>query len=642
MQPLPTYKFILKRIADDWKLLLSIFSGVLIASALVSGAPIYLNSLKRLAVNTAIDRSSSTFLDLLAIAPNIPLRDDSIDRSGLEVDEAINNHLSEFFLSRERFLKGPIFLVGTPRQPLPTALDADERASRGYFQHLSNVEQHVTFIDGAMASDQVIEGRNGPMIEAILGATTANVFGLSVGDKLRFTPSLGDPKRITVEIVGIMNPTDPAEEYWKYNANLFVAPAPLDDIPDIGIEVDPEEPPIALFVSKRAMLDSLRDAYPGTLLSSTWFIFVDRAGLKRIEPDELKRSVRDFEKELSERLQGSAVFTGIETLLRRFERRSFFSSVPLLLLLTIMVITVLYYLTMMVSYLVKSREADVALLRSRGVSTPQLVKLYAVEGLAITTLAVVVAPFLAFGAIAISGKLPFFSEITGGSPLPVDMRLSPFLVAGAVGALSLAIFVVPGVLGARAGLIIHKLRSSRPPSVPLFQRYHLDLLLLVIGGLVFWELNARGQLVSGGLFKGVQVNEALLLAPVLVLTLVALVFMRLFPLIVRYIGGESAGLQQAVVYGSTVLLALTITTEAISAGAFDGLWLPLALTAAIGATFWATDRAESGPAVGTAGISVGSALCSRTPSIGRIFAGSLFSAWAPMGEAPLSGRPEVA
>ena len=621
MQPLPTYKFVLKRIADDWKLLLSIFSGVLIASALVSGAPIYLNSLKRLAVNTAIERSSSTFLNLLAFAPNIPLRDDSIDRSDLDVDEAINDHLSEFFLSRERYLKGPVFLVGTPRLPLPSALDANERASRGYFQYLSNIEKHVTFIDGVMASDEVVEGRNGPMIEAILGTSSAKVFGLSVGDKLLLTPSIGDPKRITVEIVGLMNPTDPAEEYWKYSANLFVAPAPLDDIPDVGIEVDPQEPPLALLLSKRAMLDSLRSAYPGTLLSSTWFIYVDKAGLKRIEPDDLKRSVQGFEDELSESLPGSAVFTGIETLLRRFERRSFFSSVPLLLLLTIMVITVLYYLTMMVSYLVQSREADVALLRSRGVSTPQLVRLYAIEGLAITTLAVVIAPFLAFGAIALSGKLPFFSDITGGSPLPVDMRWSPFLVAGAVGAISMAIFVVPGVLGARAGLIIHKLRSSRPPSVPLFQRYYLDLLLLVIGGLVFWELNARGQLVSGGLFKGVQVNEALLLAPVLVLTLVALVFMRLFPLLVRYIGGESAGLQQAVIYGTTVLLALTFTSEAVRAGAFDGLWLPLLLTAAIGATFWATDRAESTPAV-VLGIALQAILVTATLLLRNPVAGS--------------------
>ena len=85
----------------------------------------------------------------------------------------------------------------------------------------------------------------------------------------------------------------------------------------------------------------------------------------------------------------------------------------------------------------------------------------------------------------------------------------------------------------------------------MFQRYYLDVLLLVMGGLVFWELNARGQLVSGGLFRDVQVNEALLFAPVLVLTLVALVFMRFFPLFVRYISGESPTLNHMLVWAST-------------------------------------------------------------------------------------------
>ena len=37
----------------------------------------------------------------------------------------------------------------------------------------------------------------------------------------------------------------------------------------MGIEVDPEEPPIALFVTKQALLDSLGKAYPGSLVSSS-------------------------------------------------------------------------------------------------------------------------------------------------------------------------------------------------------------------------------------------------------------------------------------------------------------------------------------------------------------------------------------
>lgn len=594
MRSFSTFGFIIKRLSSDWKLLLSIFAGIIIASTLVAGAPVYLNSLARLTLNTSIDRSSILFLNIFAFAPNVPLNEESLNVTDSEIDGLIEENISDFYDSRERFLKGTTLLVGTPRRPLDNA-DVD-LVSRGYLQYLSNVEKHVEFTSGRAFTDTVTPTEDGLHVEVMLGSTPANVFSLKVGDKLEMKPSLGTDVAITAEIVGVIEPIDPSADYWQQNANVFMEPAPLEEIPDVGIEVDPEEPPIALFVTKQALIDSLGKAYPGSLVSSSWFIFVEKEPLKKIRPEELRERLDNLENGMAIRMQGSAVFTGITSLLDRFERRSFFTSIPLLLLLTIMVITVLYYMSMMVSYLVQSREDDVALLRSRGVSMAQLVRLYAIEGLVITAVAVVIAPLLAMGAIAISGKLPYFTDITGGALLPVNWRWMPFLVSAAVGALGLAIFVIPSVIGARTGLIIHKLRSSRPPEVPFFQRYYLDIMVLAIGGLVFWELNARGRLVSGGLFSGIEINEALLFAPVLLLTLVALVFMRFFPLFVRFISGESSALIHMYVWVITALLAITLAMDALRQSDIIGAVPPLGLALAAATAYWATQRAERGRA----------------------------------------------
>ncbi len=594
MRSFSTFGFIFKRLGSDWKLLLSIFAGVIIASTLVAGAPVYLNSLARLTLNTSIDRSSILFLNIFAFAPNVPLSEESLNVTDGEIDRLIEENIADFYVSRERFLKGSTLLVGTPRRPLANA-DAD-LVSRGYLQYLSNVEQNVEFVSGRAFTDTVTQTEDRFHVEVLIGTTPANVFSLKVGDKLELKPSLGTDVSIIAEIVGLIDPTDPSADYWQQNANVFMQPAPLEEIPDVGIEVDPEEPPIALFVTRQALLDSLGKAYPGSLVSSSWFIFIDKEPLKKIRPEELRVRLDNLENGMAVQMQGSAVFSGITSLLDRFERRSFFTSIPLLLLLTIMVITVLYYMAMMVSYLVQSREDDVALLRSRGVSMAQLVRLYAIEGLVITAVAVIVAPLLAMGVIAISGKLPYFTEITGGALLPVNWRWMPFLVSAAVGALGLAIFVIPSVIGARTGLIIHKLRSSRPPEVPFFQRYYLDVMVLAIGGLVFWELNARGRLVSGGLFSGIEINEALLFAPVLLLTLVALVFMRFFPLFVRFISGESPTLVHLYVWVITAALTVTLLLDAMRQGDFAGAILPIGLALAAAVAYWATQRSERGRA----------------------------------------------
>ena len=590
MQPLSMPGFIARRLVDDWKMLLSIFLGITIATGLVAGAPVYILALERQGINTAIDRADDTFLDFFVYGPNILLSDAGLGASGRAVDDAIERHIFPVADGNTRRVKSPNYLVGHPTRPLPDKPGAI--ASRGYFQYLLDFGGHVTVLEGAMPTDAISQAARGPIVEAVISESSARTFGLRVDDLVTLTPSLAERTRVSARIVGIVEPTDRSHRYWHDGPGLIFEPRPLDIPADPEVRVDAEEPPLPVFVTEKALIEAVGRSYPGTLVISNWIIFMDRDRLKGWTMSESRARIGAMDGDLALAMQGSAVFTGIKKLLDDFEERSFYSSVPLLLLIAVMVVTVLYYLSMMVSYLVQSRENDLALLRSRGVTLLQLVRLYSLEGVALTIVAVTVAPFLALGVVALSGKLPYFSEITSGDMLPVELRWSPFLAAAGAGLLSLVIFVVPGLVGARSSLVGHKLRSSRPPTVPLFQRYYLDIALLVVGGLIFWELEERGQLISGGLFKDVEVNEALLLAPVLFLAAVALVFMRLFPLFVRYISGESPALVHLVAAATLVFLSLALIVREVEDGHDLGWVQPVALLAALAALYWATQRAR--------------------------------------------------
>jgi hypothetical protein len=126
----------------------------------------------------------------------------------------------------------------------------------------------------------------------------------------------------------------------------------------------------------------------------------------------------------------------------------------------------------------------------------------------------------------------------------------------------------------------------------LFHRYYLDIALLFFAGLVFWEIRSKGHLISGGLFEDVQINETLLFAPVLFLIVVALVFLRLFPLVVRFVSGESPALLHLVAAAAVLALAPGIAVRETQEG--DGLaWLvPVVLVLATGLAYWATSRAQ--------------------------------------------------
>ena len=506
-----TSSFVLKRLADDWKLLLAIFAGIAIAATLLAGAPIYMATLERQGINTAIDRAAQSFLNIFTAASHITLSRAELDRTEQALGDAIADNIQAIYRGRERYLKTATFLVGTENNPLPERMRPGEEASvsRGYFQYMSNLEDHVTFTQGRMATESVTWEGDLPKLEAVVGVESISAFDVELGHTVQFTPAMSSPARVEVEIVGFVEPTDPTEEFWQQNPNLFMNPAPLEELPDLGVEIDPEEPPLAIFVTREALVEGVGKANPGTQVTSNWYVSIDKEGLKTWGKDVARTRIADLESDVSHAMSGSAVFTGITTMLNRFERRSFFTSVPLLLLLVVMIVTVLYYILMMVSYLVTSREPDVALLRSRGVSSWHLARIYSLEGLAITLIAVAIAPFLAAGIIAMAGKLTYFEQITLGEFLPVSIGWMPLAVAAGTGLLCLAIYVVPGVLGARSGLIVHRLRSSRPPSAPFFQRYYVDVGLMAIGGLVFWELFSRGQVVSGGLFDHARVNGSL-------------------------------------------------------------------------------------------------------------------------------------
>ena len=417
------------------------------------------------------------------------------------------------------------------------------RTQRANIATITNLAQHVTILEGRFPNDEVLAGPRGPIIEALVGSPLAEGFKVHVGDVISLTPFLDEPIWVSATIVGIAERTDPDDTYWLWGpSGLFVPVAP-ESPAQLGVMITPE-----------AMFEGVAKAYPGTLAGFVWYTEVDSTGFDEWTAEETHFRIQDLDAALASALPGQLTSTGIGRLVDGFERRILLGSVPLLLLVATIVVTVLYFVSMMVSYLVRSRERDLALLKTRGISTPRMIRLYGVEGLVVTVIAVAVAPLLALAGIAAAGKLSHFESLTGGDFLPVEIGLAPFLVAFGVGVLCLSIFVVPSVASAKAGLVLLKLRSSRPPAVPFFHRNYLDLAVMVVAGIVFWELHSRGDLVAGGLFEDVEVNETLLLAPVLLMVVVALLFSRFFPLVLKFISGESPVILHAIVAVTVVAL----------------------------------------------------------------------------------------
>jgi len=212
---------------------------------------------------------------------------------------------------------------------------------------------------------------------------------------------------------------------------------------------------------------------------------------------------------------------------------------------------VLYYLVMVATMLQERQVGEIALLRSRGASIYQIVGMAAIEGFFICGMAVVLGPLLAVGGIAVLGLTPPFQDLSNGDLLRVPLTKMAFIMAGIGAGLAFIALLWPAYQAARKTMVDYKTTLARPDQQPLFLRYYLDLVLIGAAAFAFYQLRQRGSLVTERLFGDLSADPLLLISPILFMLMVALVFIRLFPLGLRLVALLTGGLR-----GPTVALGM--------------------------------------------------------------------------------------
>ena len=365
--------------------MVSIFLGIMIATLLMSAAPVYLDALERQSINSAVEsalaRDGETYFTITSRSNFIPLVKHEIEGTGAALDQAIEASVAPLHTGTERHLRTPFYSVVLPTKPLleppegELQEDAEEEGEEngggalpepveGFIQSYTRLNEHITVVEGRQTQDTVFRGTQGPMVEVLVSSMTAAEFGgLVPGDVLVVAPSQDSPVKVSARIAGLIEATDPEDSYWQTDVESFMFPR----IPNSEGEVTPQSPPaLGMFVSQTVLAGAVGTAFPGAAVNSTWYSGIDASVLKGWSKAEMRERMELLKEELSLLLPGSTAFSGIDIMLVRFGRRSFLSSVPLLLLLAVLGVAVLYFLFMIVSYLVPNRESDVALSEAVG------------------------------------------------------------------------------------------------------------------------------------------------------------------------------------------------------------------------------------------------------------------------------------
>lgn len=503
-------RFIRRRGTADAGLLFAVGLAILIATIVIGGSPAYLRSLDRVGVEGVLDGLPPIGKNLVVTNDAIPSRLSAVNAVTAEIDETLITALGDVTASSRRALRSPYHRNRDP--------DTENTWSLARLVLVDGYADNVEFVAGR--APETPDGSTGVVAEAAILADLSEEIGISPGDTLTIQNAFGAGSAFEVLVSGTFELKDPGSAFWMGFANSLVRPPVLPGFPGNAA---------GLFVTESgfgaAALQSA--AIP---MNAAWLIDLDQADLSELKASEIVGTAKRFEARIEQAVPGSLVITGLEKAFSALERRSVFARIPMILMATILLTIVTYYLVMAAGILAGRRRDEIGILRSRGISLAQMARLYGLEAAILVGIPVVLGPFISVALISQAGRFPPFDGITGGGTLPVSLEWDQFLFSLVAGLVALTLLVAPTVLSGVGNIVIQLRNESRPTRSPFFQRYFLDAVVLVVAGFLVWELGANGnEVIRVDEDGGLSTDPTLYFAPALALLGVSLIFLRVFP-----------------------------------------------------------------------------------------------------------------
>ncbi|MFL7892886.1 MAG: FtsX-like permease family protein [Anaerolineales bacterium] len=346
-----------------------------------------------------------------------------------------------------------------------------------------------------------------PTIEAAISGDIASRLHIHTGDILK------DSNEISYLVTGIVQFNDPAEDVWWQDNS------PISITTDPGLNEDTIIVPI--FIHQQ----SLRNNFRG--FATEWRYILKPEKINRVNAEIIETNLLNLKNRLS--ANNVNLSSGLPDLVQEF-RQSLSTSRIIFYLLSIQAfLFVVFTLLLMANLLVSSSQSELATMISRGASRFQITLSYAIQALFLALIAgLVLGPLIAWIGLNIWGMI---SGEKQGINLTVETWYMSLLASG-IGWLALVVAVL---LGNKSNVVDQQQSLSRPDKTSTWQRKYFDIFLFLLGLLFFWQLSNSGSFVMKRIRGSVIADPLLLIGPSILLIAIAMLFIRLFPVILTWL-----------------------------------------------------------------------------------------------------------
>jgi putative ABC transport system permease protein len=391
-------------------------------------------------------------------------------------------------------------------------------------------------------------------LPVLISQALAEQAGLQVGEAYVLA---AQDATIPVWIAGVWRPLNPADPFWFYQPDTF------DE---------------ALLTSEEAFFGRLAPHLARPVDTAAWYQIYDGERVRAADATRLLQQVAAAEVRVTALLDNTSLDASPVTALIAYGRAARALTVNLTLFSVPLIGLILYFMVQVAGMVVQRSQAEIAVLRSRGMTRGQVMALYLLEGGLLGVMGLAGGMALGRWLAVVIGRARSFLDpaLVSGAGEPLLIVLSPAAWQYGVLGMALAILAlaVPALAASGHTIVTFKRERARSLLAPLWQRYYLDVFLLVVTLYGWYQLRQQGTIALLGGGRDPFANPLLFLTPILFCFALALLFVRFFP----WLMSGLVWLAQ-LLPGATLLL--TLRQLARSAGHYTGALLLLMLTVSL-------------------------------------------------------------
>jgi len=549
---MPMLRFLYRKMWNTRWMTLSTLLGLTVAVAFATSIPMYADgSLKRVVAQSLLAKSDdglppgSTLIRYQAVGST------KTDPNALrDVDQYIRDQVPKL-IDFPYFAYVRVYSIRNAQvSPVdPKKVDPSKRRQMT-IASWSGLADQVELTSGNMFADQTQNG----VIEAVVLEEALYRHDFRVGDEFVYPVSGASPLR--VKVVGSFQPKPGSEYYWFQGLE--------------GISS-------TFMISDRVMEEELLRQKNIPLNLANWYYAFDLREIKTTQLSPLARTIDRLDITLYQMLKDTRIDISFKDMLGEFRQQSLQMQLMLFTLAAPMIAMVFYYIVMNARQTLERQRSDIAVLRSRGGSTRQIVSIYLLEGLILGAVALLIGPAIGWFMAKSIGSSNGFLMFVDRKSVPVVVSVESLLYGVAAVVLAILASVVPAVSYARASIVNFRHQQARADRKPLWQRWFFDVALIALVGCGYYAfreyqiLSIRTGLTSDQL----QVHPLLFFVPALSIFALGLFFLRLFPWLLRLFNWIGKTFLPVSVY-------LTLTQLSRSSKSYYPLMLLLILTLGLG------------------------------------------------------------